>query len=56
MWRQEIFLTSLKESSYDEKQRWIRDMVLLGESKEVVINKKDILKFKEQVCVPRVDN
>ena len=48
------FLDKIKGKQFsDEKLSQIRDMVLLGEAKEVIIDEESILIIKERVCVPR---
>ncbi|XP_069145651.1 uncharacterized protein [Solanum lycopersicum] len=51
------FLDKIKAKQFnDEKLNRIRDMLLRGEAKEAVIDKKDVLRILARVCVLRVDN
>ena len=51
------FLDKIKGKQFtDEKLSRIRDMVLRGEAKEAIIDEEGVLRIKERVCVPRVDN
>ena len=34
----------------------IRDMVLQGEAKKAIMDEEGVLRIKERVCVPRVDD
>ena len=51
------FLDKIKGKQFDdEKLSRIRDKVLRGEAKEAQINEEGVLRIKERVCVPRVDD
>ncbi|XP_069145564.1 uncharacterized protein [Solanum lycopersicum] len=51
------FLDKIKGKKFaDKKLSLIRDMVLRGEAKKVIIDEEGILRFKGRVCVPRVDD
>ena len=51
------FLDKIKGKQLtDEKRIRIRDMVLRGEVKKAIIDKKGVLRINGRVCVPRVDD
>ena len=51
------FLDKIKGRKFvDEKLSQIREMVLQGEAKEAKIDEEGVLRIKERVCVPRVDD
>ena len=51
------FLDQIKGNQFaDENVSRIRDMVLRGEAKEAVIDEEGVLRIKERVCVPCVDD
>ena len=51
------FLDKIKEKQFDDdKLSRIGDMVLRGEAKEAIMDKESVLRIKERVCVPHVDD
>ena len=51
------FLDNIKGKQFnDEKLIRIRDKVLGGEAKEVIMDEEGVLRIKGRVCVPRVDD
>ena len=51
------FLDKIKGKQFnDEKLIRIRDKVLRGEAKEATIDEEGVLRIKERVCAPRVDD
>ena len=56
VWRRSSFRDKIKGKQFDdEKLSRIRDMVLLGEAKEAIMDEEGVLRIKGRVCVPRVD-